>query len=363
MALPTDVSKEALKRKRTAARASVKRHTNKLNAISDATTRDDAELYRDMLVGALSNLKFLDEAVQNTLDDLEYEADVEECETRMEAALRAIQKANRALEKFSSATAAAAFTTAPTTPEVVQGGAKTKLPTLVLDPFDGDISKWQRFWEQFCASVDENRAVATIDKHVFLRSYLRGEPKRLVEGIAITADTYEATKKTLLTKYGSKDRIIQAHIDYLESITPLSDPSPQAMNDLLIDCNSRVQALRALGEDVDGYGRLLTPKILRAFPDIICQQWIAYAKRHSYPDMNLPKLLEFLEIEIDSSLTTARIKGEALVSHPDMELTASTSTFAIAAKKSAPNQKQQPASRGAEKTPSKWCAFCDGTSH
>jgi len=33
---------------------------------------------------------------------------------------------------------------------------------------------------------------------VFLRSYLEGEPKMLVEGIAVVADTYEETKRILL---------------------------------------------------------------------------------------------------------------------------------------------------------------------
>jgi len=36
-----------------------------------------------------------------------------------------------------------------------------------------------------------------VNKHVFLRGYLEGEPKMLVDGIAVTASTYEDTKKIL----------------------------------------------------------------------------------------------------------------------------------------------------------------------
>ena len=34
-----------------------------------------------------------------------------------------------------------------------------------------------------------------------------------------------------------------------------------------------------LGEDVNGYERLLIPKILHAFPSEICQRWIVHVKR------------------------------------------------------------------------------------
>jgi hypothetical protein len=59
------------------------------------------------------------------------------------------------------------------------------------------------------------------DKHVFLRCNLEGKPKRLVEGIAVMADKYEETKRIFLSRYGDKNRIIQAHLDYLENAQPI----------------------------------------------------------------------------------------------------------------------------------------------
>ena len=55
-------------------------------------------------------------------------------------------------------------------------------------------------------------------KHVFLRIYLHGEPKMLVQRIAIVADTHEETKRILLARYGNKNTIIQTHLDYLENV-------------------------------------------------------------------------------------------------------------------------------------------------
>jgi hypothetical protein len=47
-----------------------------------------------------------------------------------------------------------------------------------------------------------------------------GEPKRLVDGIAVTANTYAESKKIVLARYGDTNRIIQAHLDFLENLPP-----------------------------------------------------------------------------------------------------------------------------------------------
>ncbi|GFY78416.1 integrase catalytic domain-containing protein [Trichonephila inaurata madagascariensis] len=104
-----------------------------------------------------------------------------------------------------------------------------------------------------------------VDKHVFLRGYLDAEAKRLVDGISITADTYTMTKEVLISKYGNKGKIIQAHLANLENSTPIKDPSPSALNEMYIDFNRRLQALDALGEKTHSCGRILAPKILGAF--------------------------------------------------------------------------------------------------
>jgi hypothetical protein len=121
-------------------------------------------------------------------------------------------------------------------------------------------------WEQFKQSTDDDPSLATVNKHIFLRGYLEGEPKQLVEGIAVVAETYEETK-ILEAYYGDKNRVIQAHLDYLEDIMPIKYPIPEALNSTYIDCNLRIQKLRALAEDINGYGRVLAPKLLRTFPD------------------------------------------------------------------------------------------------
>jgi len=86
-----------------------------------------------------------------------------------------------------------------------------KLPPLKLEPFAGDVETWARFWEQFVSSIDKDPTLSTVNKHVFLRGYLEGELKMLVDGIAVTASAYEDTKKILHDRYSDRNRIIQVH--------------------------------------------------------------------------------------------------------------------------------------------------------
>jgi len=107
-----------------------------------------------------------------------------------------------------------------------------------------------------------------VNKHVFLRGYFECEPKKLVDGIAVTASAYEDTKKILHDHYGDKNRIIQVHLDYLEEVTPIRFASAEAMLTTYMECNRHIQVLRSLGEDVKAYGRVLVPKFFAHFRTI-----------------------------------------------------------------------------------------------
>jgi hypothetical protein len=101
-----------------------------------------------------------------------------------------------------------------------------KFLAMKLEPFADNVETWSRFLEKFRCSIDDDATPSTINKHVFLRGYLEGEPKMLVDGIAVTASTYEETKRILLARYGDTNRIIQAHLNFLEGLPPAKYATP-----------------------------------------------------------------------------------------------------------------------------------------
>jgi len=223
-----------------------------LDGFDDSTSLDDFEHYRGRLQETLDRLTSLDDAVHDLLSDNEYEEDIKACEEYIDKSKRALQKASRRIDNDLSASTTRLNIHGSTQPNAtVPIGRVThsvKLLAIKLEPFAGNVETWCRFWEQFRSSIDEDTSFSTINKHVFLRGFLEGEPKLLVDGIAVTANTYEETKRILLARYGDTNRIIQAHLDFLEGLPPAKSTTPDELNATFIECHCHVQALRAFGE-------------------------------------------------------------------------------------------------------------------
>jgi hypothetical protein len=228
------------------------------------------------------------------------------------------------------------------------------LPTIKLEQFAGDIETWSRFWEQFESSVDKNQSVfTTINKHVFLRGYLEGEPKRLVDDIAVTEETYKHTKKILQARYGDKNRIIQPHLDYLEDLQPAQSDSPEVLNSTYVECHRRIQAVTTLVENVEVYGRVLAPKVLRDFPADICRRWLIHTKREGIQESNITKLMEYLNEEVDGALNAQKIRGESSLAPAYVPMAAA---FQV-------STKLRKSKRQTKQRPDLFCAFCESRGH
>jgi hypothetical protein len=119
-----------------------------------------------------------------------------------------------------------------------------KLPAIKMELFKGDVETWSQFREQFRLSIDEDASLSTINKHDFLLGYLEGKPKMLVGAIALAANGYEDTKN-LLARYGDTNRIIQTHLDFLESLPRVTSAPPDDLFTTFIECHHRIQMLRA----------------------------------------------------------------------------------------------------------------------
>ena len=98
-------------------------------------------------------------------------------------------------------------------------------------------------------------------------------------------------------------------MDYLEDVKPIKYANPEALNSTYIDCKRRIQAIRVLGEDVNVYGRVPAPKVLRVFLDDICRRWIVHAKRKGIPEGDILQLMEFLGEKVDGALTMQKSRG------------------------------------------------------
>jgi hypothetical protein len=234
------------------------------------------------------------------------------CKEYIERRKRANQKPNRRMDDGLSVSIARLSIHGSTHPTAsvpaVSVTSSVKLPAIKLETFVGNVETWSRFWEQFRSSIDDDPSLSTIHTHVLLEGYLEGETK-MVDGICDCA--YEETKKILLARYGDTNCTTENHFDFLEGLPPSKSATPDKLNITFIECHRRVHALRVL-EDVNGYGRVMIPKILRAFPPEICQRCIVHVKRRGLSEGDTLKLMEFLGEEVDEALTAQKIRGQTV---------------------------------------------------
>ena len=300
-----------LKRRRARERGNITRFVTVLGKFTNTTTLEDYEYYKDRFHETLGRLTSLDDEIHEILDDSECDAEQQTREEYIESTKRAILRTSLQIERHL-ATPAANVTITDTcataaTVALIAPSATITLPPMKLEPFSGDLQTWARFWEQFKQSIDDT-SLTTINKYIFLRSYLEEEQKLSVEGIAAVAETYEETKKILEARYGDKNRIIQAHLDYLEDVNPIKYATSEALNLTYIDCNRRIQVLFALGENVNGCGRVLARNVLPVFPDDMSPldrsgQAVGNFGRGRPP-------INILGEEVDGDLTTQKIRCE-----------------------------------------------------
>jgi len=143
----------------------------------------------------------------------EYEEDIKACEEYTDKTKRAVQKASRLWTTIFQ----------PPLHDWVSMGHLSQLQPSLLVRSDirwsfppSNLSPLTVMWRlglDFGSSSDPPLTKTLhfrLNKHVFLRGYLEGETKMLVDGITVTATTYEETKRIVLARYGNTSRIIQA---------------------------------------------------------------------------------------------------------------------------------------------------------
>ena len=191
-----------LKRKRTRERANPTRFSTLLDGFEDSTSLDDFEHYRGRLQETLSRLISLDDAIHD------YKEDIETCEEYIDKTKPVIQKASRCMyNSLSASTARLSIHGSPKPTATVPTGSVThsvKLPAIKLETFAGNVETSSRFWEQFRSSIDDNTSLLTINNHGFLRVYLEGEPKVLLNGIFVMRVCAKRLRKFCLPDVGTR---------------------------------------------------------------------------------------------------------------------------------------------------------------
>ena len=78
-----------------------------------------------------------------------------------------------------------------------------KLPKLEVFKFNGDITMWQTFWDQFNSSIHSSEDISDINRFNYLQSFICDEAREMISRLAPTSSNYKSAVNILQKLYGN----------------------------------------------------------------------------------------------------------------------------------------------------------------
>ncbi|XP_068235740.1 uncharacterized protein [Palaemon carinicauda] len=288
---------EQLHRAKAAAEGWVTRVSNR---IEDLLVRDPPPTSCD-LIEALEEMDKRLFKLEEVQDKLEMLLEPEELENYLEQAdrarLRARQTRLRCANRLKDISAAG-ISDDDRGSSASTASIHARLPKLELPRFDGEITQWQSFWDQFSSHID-NTELPVISKLTYLLSLLDGPAKDVVQGVPHTSASYRTVVDLLKERFGKSVCIIHAHVQALLSLqVPVNQGKSYTKQlwRLRDEVIKRTRSLDALGVTGNQCEVLLTPIIVSRLPMELRLQWSRECSGH---ESDLEWLLEWLKREIE----------------------------------------------------------------
>ena len=196
--------------------------------------------------------------------------------------------------------------------------SQVRLPKITLPRFNGDIKRYQAFWQCFKSSVDENESLSDVHKLNYLISSLEGQAFKALEGLDITAENYANAKKVLKDRFGKTQQIISAHMKELLNLQNCPNGTTGQLRAIYDRINVHIRGLESLGVSSEKYGSLLIPVIMSRMPSEISLQ---VARKTSEEVWNITEIMEVIEKEIEAReisrvISVQERKPEKVTTHP-----------------------------------------------
>ena len=170
---------------------------------------------------------------------------------------------------------------------------KPQLPKITLPRFNGEVTKWNMFWDSFKSAIHSNEGVANIYKFNYLKSLIEGPAARAIQGLTSTNDNYETTVKILEERFGKRQQIVSAHMDGLLKIPSCTNDKLHSLRLVYNKISVHTRGLATLGISADQYGSLLIPVIMSKLPNEIRLQ---IARKSTQEVWKIDELLDIITV-------------------------------------------------------------------
>ena len=211
-----------------------------------------------------------------------------------------------------------------------------KLPKLNLPRFNGDITKFQPFWQSFKCAVDSHESLTGIQKLTYLINSLEGPAFKALEGLDIIESNYEKASQILQSRFGKSQQIISAHMQELLNLQSYPSDKTNQLRSIYDSIMVHIRGLESLGVSSAKYGSLLIPVIMSRMPTEIALQ---VARKTSEDIWKIDEIMEIIRKEIEAREVSERVnigdrkRADKVTKIPSCNLGGTTKSFVAQEKK------------------------------
>lgn len=175
-------------------------------------------------------------------------------------------------------------------PKMSNNSQSAKMPEIVIEKFTGEQKNWASFYDIFQALVLNNTDLDDVQKLIYLKSSLRGEPLKLIETLSITSTNLKIALDALKDRYQNKLASIYAHIKALVEMPSISKNNQNGLREFILAIKQNRDSLRNLQVPIDQWDLILV---------YILSQKLDFNTRRAYElergPTALPTFANFLE--------------------------------------------------------------------
>ncbi|XP_035233960.1 uncharacterized protein LOC118205787 [Stegodyphus dumicola] len=144
---------------------------------------------------------------------------------------------------------------------------RINLPKLHVEPFEGNLEKFQEFRSQFDNAIHSNERLSKVDKYNYLKAFLKGPDLISIQGLLVSENNYDLAVELLKERFGKKEIIVRSHINHLLNLSAVKSAS--YLKQLYDTIEIQLRGLQTLAVELNSYGSLLFPLLTKLIPDTI----------------------------------------------------------------------------------------------
>lgn len=255
-----------------------------------------------------------DQADENVLEEQQRDL-VEEKYYGLKAKLKSL--IDKVSSQQSPNVANVAQSPAQSSVQNIQNVTTSKMPEINIEKFTGSQQNWNSFYDLFKALVLNNNQLDDVQKLIYLKSSLKGEPLRLIESLSLVASNLQVALDTLKTRYENRLQTINAHIKNLVNMPAITRNNSSNLREFVVTVRQNTESLKNLNVPIENSDLFLV---------YILSQKLDFGTRHAYELARGPSELPTL----DSFLKFVEVRclaAENLTSPPQETVSRKTNHF------------------------------------